>query len=48
MSFTIFLGILPVFNFRFLVFVEHVKQPVLMERHELYEVAALAYVPIGN
>ena len=43
-----FLGILPVFNVRFLVFVEYVKQPILLEKHELYELAALAYVPLGS
>jgi hypothetical protein len=43
-----FLGILPVYNYRFLVFVEYVKTPILMEKKEIFEVAALAYVPLGN
>lgn len=44
-----FLGVLPIFSFRFLVFVEYVKQPsIIMDRHEVFELAALAYVPLGN
>jgi len=43
-----FLGVLPVLDLRFLVFVEYVKQPILLEKHELYELAAIAYVPLGS
>jgi hypothetical protein len=48
LNFTMFLGVLPVLDLRFLVFVEYVKQPILLEKHELYELAAIAYVPLGS
>jgi hypothetical protein len=48
MQFSLFLGVLPVFSCSFLVFVEYVKEPIIMEKHEIYEVVGLAYIPLGN
>lgn len=47
-NFTMFLGILQVLNLQFLVFIEFVKEPLLLQSHEIYEVADLAYVAVGN
>ncbi len=48
MEFSAFLGILPVFSLHFLVFVEYVKDPIVINKHEIYEVYGLAYVPVGH
>lgn len=48
MDFSVFLGVLPVFNCSFLVFAEYVKEPIVMEKHDIFEVVGLAYIPLGN